>query len=123
MRTLLLFAALAAGCAGSGLGENVRKDVSARMDSTRETIAACYETALKHKRKLRPDLMTDAATKDKVKEYFIDAVHVQPKSYEDVRRRLIDFAAKLERKYKTGKLMLDLDLEPVLATRPRSDKP
>jgi hypothetical protein len=68
-------------------------------------------------------LMTDAATKDKVKQYFIDAVHVQPKSYEDVRQRLIDFAAKLERKYKTGKLMLDLDLEPVLATRPRSDKP
>lgn len=68
-------------------------------------------------------LMTDDATKDGVKQYFLDAVHVSPKSYDDVRLRLIDLAGKLERKYKAGKLLLDLDIEPVLAKRPRSGTP
>jgi hypothetical protein len=63
-------------------------------------------------------LMTDAASKDKVKAYFVESVHVGEKSYDDVAARLIDIATRFEAKHKSGKLHLDLDLEPVLAARP-----
>ena len=63
-------------------------------------------------------VMTDPATRDGVKTYFIEEVRVSPKSYDDVRLRLIDLAARFARKYADGKLLLDLDLEPVLAMRP-----
>ena len=66
-------------------------------------------------------LVTDASTKDQVKAYFVDHVHITPKIYDDVRDRLIDLAERLEKKHADGTLMLDLDLEPVLARRPAKE--
>ena len=41
-----------AGCGGSGMGKAVRQDISARMATTRPTLAGCYEKALKEHRRL-----------------------------------------------------------------------
>ena len=40
-------------CGGSGLGKEVRTDVSKRMNTARDPIAACYEQALQRNRKLQ----------------------------------------------------------------------
>jgi len=48
----LAFVSLAA-CAKSGMGEGVRTDVTARMESARPAITDCYARALKLDRKLR----------------------------------------------------------------------
>jgi len=54
MRTLGLLALVGlAGCSKSGFGENVQKDVIARMESARPSITGCYAEALKIDRKLR----------------------------------------------------------------------
>ncbi len=65
-------------------------------------------------------LMTDPATRDAVKAYFTDSVHVSAKSYDDVSARLIDLAARFKRKHAAGALLLDLDLEPLFAMRHRA---
>ena len=52
MRTILM-AVLLAGCAKSGMGDAVRTDVVARMESARGQITDCYAKALKLDRKLR----------------------------------------------------------------------
>jgi hypothetical protein len=56
-RTLPIFTALAAlgmaACSHTGLGDGVRKDVTARMATTQTPISACYEAALKKNRKLK----------------------------------------------------------------------
>jgi hypothetical protein len=44
---------IAAACGGSGMGQNVRNDITLRMTSTQGTLATCYERALQEKRKLR----------------------------------------------------------------------
>jgi hypothetical protein len=43
----------AAACGGSGMGKSVRADVTARMESARDPIAACYGNALENNRKLK----------------------------------------------------------------------
>ena len=56
MRTTFIVPALVAalaGCGGSGMGKTVRADVTARMDSAADPIAACYKTALEKNRKLK----------------------------------------------------------------------
>ncbi len=45
--------ALAAACSRSGMGDGVRRDISARMTSAQPTLADCYKTALEERRKLR----------------------------------------------------------------------
>lgn len=49
----LALAASLAGCANSGFGEGVRKDVGARMTAAGAPISACYEAALARNRKLK----------------------------------------------------------------------
>jgi outer membrane murein-binding lipoprotein Lpp len=53
MRAAILATVLLAGCAKSGMGEAVRTDVTARMESARGPITDCYAKALKLDRKLR----------------------------------------------------------------------
>lgn len=45
--------ALAAACSRSGMGEGVRRDISARMTSAQGSLASCYKTALEERRRLR----------------------------------------------------------------------
>ncbi len=55
-----IFAALGllgAACSGSGLGGAVRTDISARMETVRDPVAACYETRLKDNRKLKGTML------------------------------------------------------------------
>jgi hypothetical protein len=54
MKTLMLVVLLVAGaaCAGTGLGDAARNDITARMQTVRDPIAACYETRLKANRRL-----------------------------------------------------------------------
>ena len=52
----------AAGCKSSGLGTDVRNDVSLRMASVNTPIAACYEEALKTNRKLKGRMVVSFAT-------------------------------------------------------------
>lgn len=68
-------------------------------------------------------LMTDAATKDAVKAYFVDSVHIGPATYDQVSARLVATAREFAAKHAAGKLALDLDLEPFLAIRPHPRKP
>lgn len=46
-------AALTAGCSRSGMGDGVRRDISARMASAQAPLADCYQTALEERRRLR----------------------------------------------------------------------
>ena len=48
-----LAALVLAACGGSGMGQNVRNDITNQMATTQPKLASCYETALKEKRKLR----------------------------------------------------------------------
>ncbi|HEU5056173.1 MAG TPA: AgmX/PglI C-terminal domain-containing protein [Kofleriaceae bacterium] len=45
--------AVAAACSRSGLGEGVRRDISARMTSVQPRLSGCYKSALEERRKLR----------------------------------------------------------------------
>jgi hypothetical protein len=47
----------AAGCSKAGLGQGVRDDIVARMQTVQEPIAACYKTALEKNRKLRGQIV------------------------------------------------------------------
>ena len=49
---LLCAAALGAACSRSGLGEGVRRDVTARMTSVQGPLSTCYQKALEERRKL-----------------------------------------------------------------------
>jgi hypothetical protein len=51
----LAFAALPAlaACSRTGLGDAVRKDITERIQTAQQPIAACYQEALTHNRKLR----------------------------------------------------------------------
>ena len=51
--TMGLAAALAAGCSHTGLGAGVRDDITKRMQTVQDPIAACYATQLKKNRKLK----------------------------------------------------------------------
>jgi hypothetical protein len=51
-RLALCALALGAACSRSGLGDGVRRDISARMTSAQTTLSACYEKALQERRKL-----------------------------------------------------------------------
>ncbi len=67
MRTgmVVLFAVVAAGCGHTGLGGAVRTDISARMQTVHDPIAACYAERLKANRKLKGTMtlsVTAAAT-------------------------------------------------------------
>lgn len=57
--TLLAAVALvgAAGCSKAGMGASVRADVTARMESARDPIVACYASALEKNRKLAGTLV------------------------------------------------------------------
>jgi len=44
---------LVMGCSGSGLGDEVRKDIQTQMDTVRPAITTCYADALKRNRKLQ----------------------------------------------------------------------
>jgi len=54
---MIVIAALAAACGGSGMGKTVRADVTARMESARDPIAECYKAALEKNRKLKGSLL------------------------------------------------------------------
>jgi hypothetical protein len=64
MRALKWSAVLAAvvGCKSSGMGTDVRNDVSLRMASVSTPIATCYEDALKRDRKLRGRMVLTFST-------------------------------------------------------------
>ncbi|HVV88431.1 MAG TPA: AgmX/PglI C-terminal domain-containing protein [Kofleriaceae bacterium] len=51
--SLLLVAALAAGCARTGTGAGVRADITARMQSIQAPIQQCYATTLQSNRRVR----------------------------------------------------------------------
>lgn len=51
-RTAALAAVLAAGCGGTGLGADTRADITARMTSAQQPLAACYQAGLQANRKL-----------------------------------------------------------------------
>jgi hypothetical protein len=51
--TLLVAGIAAVGCSKAGMGASVRSDVTARMESARDPIAACYASGLEKNRKLK----------------------------------------------------------------------
>ena len=51
--TALASLALSAACSRSGMGEGVRRDISAQMARAQAPLAACYKTALEERRRLR----------------------------------------------------------------------
>ena len=57
----LVFAAgglgLGLGCGKTGLGDNVRKDIAARMQTVQDPITGCYRDALQRDRKLRGQMV------------------------------------------------------------------
>lgn len=57
MSKILLLAICLAGCAKAGMGEGVRTDVTARMESARPSLADCYHEALQRDRKLRGQIV------------------------------------------------------------------
>ncbi len=57
----LLAALLIGACGGSGLGADVRTDISARMTSAQTPISACYTDALKSDRHIQGMLVLQFA--------------------------------------------------------------
>jgi hypothetical protein len=58
MRKLIPFLAVYSAlglvaCGGAGMGADVRMDITARMDSAKPAIEACYKDALERNRKLK----------------------------------------------------------------------
>jgi len=53
MSRIAALVAFLASCGGAGLSADVRTDISARMASAQQPIAACYADALKGNRKLK----------------------------------------------------------------------
>ena len=62
MRLVVIALCLAAGCKSSGLGTDVRNDVSLRMASVNQPISSCYEEALKKNRKLKGRMVVSFST-------------------------------------------------------------
>jgi hypothetical protein len=56
-KVILVAAILGGGCVKNGMGEGVRTDVTARMESKQATIADCYQAALKRDRKIRGQMV------------------------------------------------------------------
>lgn len=50
-------ATLAAACGASGMGQSVRDDITARMQTARDPIATCYHEALQRNPELRGTMM------------------------------------------------------------------
>jgi len=50
---LVLTVAAAPACSKAGMGEGIRTDVTARMESAKDPIQTCYADALQRNRKLR----------------------------------------------------------------------
>ena len=67
-RFVMIASVFVVACSGAGMGEGVRKDVTARMQSAQPDLAACYKAALERKRKLRGQMVLafDAAPKSGV---------------------------------------------------------
>ena len=63
-------------------------------------------------------LLADAVTEPQVHAYFTDAAHVSDEVYAKIRERVIDLAARFAKAYAAGTLVLDLDLEAVIAAAP-----
>jgi len=57
MSRWLVIAALLGGCVKNGMGESVRTDVTARMESARGPIQDCYHAALERDRKVRGQIV------------------------------------------------------------------
>lgn len=58
-----------AACGGAGLSSDVRTDISARMASAQQPIAACYADALKANRKLRGTMVLAFAAAPKTGQF------------------------------------------------------
>jgi hypothetical protein len=63
-------------------------------------------------------LMRGDDTKDQVKSYFTDGLHLPETSYEAVKARFLKLADRLARWHDMGRLQLDLDLAPFIAKAP-----
>ena len=63
MAAAVMCAAL--GCAGTGLGKEVRPDIEKQMASAKPMITACYQSALQRDRKLRGRMMIRIKTDPK----------------------------------------------------------
>jgi hypothetical protein len=61
MRLAIIGMLALAGCSHTGLGDAVRTDISARMQTVRDPVTTCYAKRLKANRKLR-GTMTVAVT-------------------------------------------------------------
>jgi hypothetical protein len=55
-------------------------------------------------------LMTDPATRDAVKQWFVQSVRVSEGHYDVVRGRFLEVADKFKKRHDSGQLQLDLDL-------------
>jgi hypothetical protein len=66
MRQILIAAAVALACTAcshTGLGNAVRDDISARMQTTKDPITTCYAERLKKNRKLKGTLVVAVTAK------------------------------------------------------------
>jgi hypothetical protein len=50
--SIFWLAALAAGCSNAGMGDAVRQDISARMQTVSDPLSTCYKQALEERRRL-----------------------------------------------------------------------
>lgn len=65
----LLLVSAAAGCGGSGMGKQVRADVTARMQTAEPALASCYGAALQRNRKLRGMLVLSITAEAKTGQF------------------------------------------------------
>lgn len=65
----LLLLSASAGCGGTGMGEKVRADVTARMQTAEPTLTACYGSALQRNRKLRGMLVLSITAEAKTGQF------------------------------------------------------
>ena len=65
MKLSLVALLAAAACGGSGMGQNVRNDITQQMSTAQPKLSSCYETALQEKRKLRGTMWVRFAVEPK----------------------------------------------------------
>jgi hypothetical protein len=69
MKKLLSLAVVLGACSGTGLGDGVRKDITARMQTVQTPLASCYEEALTRDRKLQGQIEVSFKTKPSTGEF------------------------------------------------------
>jgi hypothetical protein len=93
---IAVVAALAAACSKSGMGEGVRTDIAARMQTIQAPVQMCYAVALERNRKLRGIMVLDFRAAPNTGQFDQITVSRDEIGDETVKKCVVDEVGKLK---------------------------